>query len=84
MAYQSVTAQEGEEGAARCPLCSQNAHDQNVLVRCAQLRAALAAPLERDEEDRKALARAHGTSWRASGWAGERVARSGRSISPHA
>ena len=22
----------GEEGAARCPLCSQNAHDQNVLA----------------------------------------------------
>ena len=54
------------EGATRCPLCSQNAHDQNVLVRCAQLRAALAAPLERYEEDRKALARANGTSRRAS------------------
>ena len=25
-----------KEGAARCPFCSQNAHDQNVLVRCAQ------------------------------------------------
>ena len=24
------------EGAARCPSCSQNAHDKNVLVRCAQ------------------------------------------------
>jgi hypothetical protein len=23
-------------GAARCPSCSQNAHDKNVLVRCAQ------------------------------------------------
>jgi hypothetical protein len=31
----------------------------------------------------KALARANGTSRRASGWAGEKVARSGRSISPH-
>jgi hypothetical protein len=60
------------EGVARCPLCSQNAHDQNVLVRCAQLRATLAAPLGRDEEDRKALARAHGKSWRASGWADEK------------
>jgi len=71
------------EGAARCPLCSQNAHDKNVLVRCAQLRAVLATPLERDEKDWKALARAHGTSWRASGWAGEKAARSGSSISPH-
>ena len=24
------------EGAARCPSCSQNAHDETVLVRCAQ------------------------------------------------
>ena len=31
----------------------------------------------------EALARANGTSWRASGWEGEKVARSGRSISPH-
>jgi hypothetical protein len=40
----------GEKGAARCPLCSQNAHDKNVLIRCAQLRATLAAPLKMDEE----------------------------------
>jgi hypothetical protein len=25
-----------EEGAARCPSCSQNAHGEAVLVRCAQ------------------------------------------------
>jgi hypothetical protein len=25
-----------EEGVARCPSCSQNAHIQKVLVRCAQ------------------------------------------------
>ena len=25
-----------EEGVARCPPCSQNAHDETVLVRCAQ------------------------------------------------
>src|SRR6185503_7204606 len=31
-------------GAARCPPCSQNAHDETVLVRCAQLMATLAAP----------------------------------------
>ncbi|MEP6891109.1 MAG: hypothetical protein ABI955_10505, partial [Nitrospirota bacterium] len=30
---------------ARCPPCSQNAHDKNVLVRCAQSRATLATPL---------------------------------------
>jgi hypothetical protein len=35
------------ERTARYPLCSQNAHDKNVLVRCAKLWAALAAPLER-------------------------------------
>ena len=38
---------------------------------------------QKDGDDRKALARAHGTSWRASGWAGEKAERSGRSISPH-
>ena len=25
-----------ERGVAGCPSCSQNAHDRNVLVRCAQ------------------------------------------------
>jgi len=29
------------------------------------------------------LARANGTSRRASGWAGEKAGRSGRSVSPH-
>ena len=28
--------QKDEEGVARCPPCSQNAHDETVLVRCAQ------------------------------------------------
>ena len=42
------------EMAARCLLCSQNAHDETVLVRCAQSRATLAPPLKRGEE--KALA----------------------------
>ena len=27
---------EDEEGAARCPFCSQNAHGETMLVRCAQ------------------------------------------------
>ncbi len=36
----------------------------------------------RNARPEKALARANGTSRRASGWAGEKVARSGRSISP--
>jgi len=61
--------------ATGCPSCSQNAHDQNVLVRCAQLRAALATPLTRGRKDWKALARATGTSRCARGWAGEKVAR---------
>ena len=34
------------------------------------------------EEDWKALARADGTSRRANGWAGEKVARSGRQSVP--
>ena len=38
----------------------------------------------REIEDWKALARATGTSRRASGWAGEKVARSWKSsLSPH-
>jgi hypothetical protein len=59
----------GEGGAARCPLCSQNAHNKNVLVRCAQWRATLATPLTRDEEDWKALAPSY---WHASAgqWVG--------------
>jgi len=44
-------------GAARCPPCSQNAHGETVLVRCAQLRAALATPLKRGIGNWKALAR---------------------------
>ena len=36
--------QKDEEGGARCLLCSQNAHDETVLVRCAQSRATLASP----------------------------------------
>jgi len=36
----------------------------------------------RNARPRKALAWANGTSRRASGWAGEKDARSGRSISP--
>src|SRR5436189_157284 len=44
-------------GAARCPPCSQNAHDETVLVRCAQLRAAaLAAPLLERNKGGQALA----------------------------
>jgi len=37
----------------------------------------------RNARSRKDLARVNGTSRRASGWAGEKAARSGRSISPH-
>jgi hypothetical protein len=28
--------EKGRMGVARCPSCSQNAHDETVLVRCAQ------------------------------------------------
>ena len=59
------------------PFCSQNAHIQKVLVRCAQSRAASATPSKRSIRNQKALARVNGTSRRASGWAGENVARSG-------
>ena len=34
----------GEEGIARCPSCSQNAHDEAVLVRCAQWETKQAPP----------------------------------------
>ena len=40
----SARSQKDEEGVARCPSCSQNAHDEAVLVRCARSRAALATP----------------------------------------
>ena len=36
--------QEREE-AAKCPPCSQNAHDEAVLVRCAQSRTHLPTPV---------------------------------------
>ena len=49
--------QKDGEGAARCPPCSQNAHGETVLVRCAQLRAALATPLKAGIGNWKALAR---------------------------
>jgi hypothetical protein len=39
------------------PPCSQNAHDETVLVRCAQLRAALATPSKRGGENWKTFAR---------------------------
>jgi len=38
-----------------CPPCSQNAHDETVLVRCAQSRAALATPLKRGKKNWKIL-----------------------------
>jgi len=51
---------EGWEGAARCPSCSQNAHDETVLILYAQERAASATPLQKDKENWRALVgRAH-------------------------
>ena len=46
----NARSQKVEKGAASCPPCSQNAHDRNVLVRCAQSRATLAAPLKRSRK----------------------------------
>ena len=43
------------EGAARCHSCSQSPHDEAVVARCAQERAALATPLNRGIEDQQAL-----------------------------
>jgi hypothetical protein len=60
--------QKDEEGVARCPPCSQNAHDETVLVRCAQSRAALATPLEGEVKIGKDLAWAKSASRRAQGW----------------
>ncbi len=45
------------------PPCSQNAHGETVLVRCAQLRAALATPLEGSIGNWKALAWDNARPW---------------------
>ena len=45
------------------------------IVRCAQKRAALAAPSDRGIGDQKALAQANVAARRASGWAGAKDAR---------
>jgi hypothetical protein len=54
---QRAASEEQEGGQPDHPLCSQNAHDKTVLVRCAQLRAALATPLKGGIGNWKALAR---------------------------
>jgi hypothetical protein len=36
LCLRNARPQKDEEGAARRPSCSQNAHDETVLVRCAQ------------------------------------------------
>jgi hypothetical protein len=56
----NAQSQKDGEGAARCPSCSQNAHGETVLVRCAQSRAAWATPLLKAEE-KKRLCYAIGT-----------------------
>jgi len=53
----NALSQKDGEGAARYPPCSQNAHGETVLVRCAQLKAALVTPLEGEIGKEKALAR---------------------------
>jgi len=44
LSSRNVRPQMGGEGEAKRPSCSQKAHDETVLVRCAQYRAPLAAP----------------------------------------
>ncbi len=44
-----------KKGVARCPPCSQTAHDQNVLGQCAQSRATLATPLNGGKGNWKTL-----------------------------
>ena len=54
------------EGVARCPSCSQSAHDKNVLVRCAQSRAASATLLNRGIGAQKTLVRLQSAGWTLS------------------
>ena len=44
------------------PSCSQNAHDKNCARPMRAVKDSLATPLTGNEENRKALARANGTS----------------------
>ena len=44
LCLRNARPQKDGKGAARCPSCSQNAHGETVLVRCAQSRAASATP----------------------------------------
>src|SRR4029077_1832401 len=79
----SLANKRGGRGAARCPFCSQNAHGETVLVRCAQYKATLAAPLGQVGKFGRP---SHGLMARLGvpvGVGGEKVARSSRSISPH-
>ena len=60
-----------------CPSCSQNAHDETVLVRCAQERAALATSLRemtRIERPSPGLTARPGKSIakQSEGWVGEK------------
>ena len=84
---EGVCQRKNGRGVARCPSCSQNAHTQKVLVRCAQSRAASATPLggEVGKNDKKRwdglmIFCARGTRGRGLP---SLDARSGRSISPH-
>ena len=69
-------------GAARPSFLLAEAARSECAPLMRAVKDSLADPLRQSGENRKALARANGTSRRASGWAGEEVARSGRSISP--
>ena len=76
--------QKGRRGAARPSLLLTEAARSECTPSMRAVKDSLAAPLKKAKsEKQKALARAHGTSRRTSGWEGEKVARSGRSIRPH-
>ena len=54
--WNNQDAEKGTGWLERSP-CSQNAHGETVLVRCAQLEAALVTPLEGEIGKEKTLAR---------------------------
>ena len=75
---------EGRKGSSQTILCARRTR---TIKRCSfDARSegqSGCSPLGQSGENLKALARANGTSRRASGRVGEKAARSGRSISPH-
>jgi hypothetical protein len=75
--------QKGGRGVARPSFLLAEAPRSECAPSMRAVKDSLPLPLGQSGENRKALTRADDTPGRASGWAGEKVARSGRSISPH-